>query len=610
MPASKSSQSLNQFEHAVLSTTRAIAKKRTVEIGFGGEYCDIPGSSGRLPNVTAGMTRSEVACLRGMADAYALRQRYHDPSLHEQYAPDEHTEARNAYEAMEQARVEAIGASRMPGVASNLAAMLQQYFATNQPGSTLAPLNTLETQAVPYADILRLLVRERLSQASPPESAFAAMNQYRSLIESRAALHLDAMIEHIGDQEAFSRISRKVIADLGLAMAYEAGTANQSDSVLKASGLPDDIAKSSDSGEQDSRHEQEDEKYPESDVPRSHHADIEPAGFVPEIHVTDQDQGQNHPSQYSVFTTEYDEVIAAQDLGAAAELAFLRHRLDQQLRDLHCQVSRLANRLQRVLMAQQVRSWNFDLDEGILDASRLNRVVTNPLRALSFKREHEADFKDTAITLLIDNSGSMRGRSITIAAICADILARTLERCGVKVEISGFTTRAWRGGNSRMKWQQQGKPYQPGRLTDLRHIIYKTADSPWRRARNNLGLMLRESLLKENIDGEALRWAHSRLLHRPEQRRILLVISDGAPEDDSTLSTNSTHFLEDHLRTVIDRIEKSSPVELLAIGIGHDVTRYYHKAMTIMDTCQLGSAITEQLADLLDNRSRKAREDR
>ena len=316
-----------------------------------------------------------------------------------------------------------------------------------------------------------------------------------------------------------------------------------------------------------------------------------PDGFLPD---------EQRQPMYRPYTVEFDEVIEASELCDTEELARLRHHLDQQLAHLQGVIGRLANRLQRRLMAKQSRSWEFDLEEGLLDAGRLSRVVVNPMHPLSYKHEKETEFRDTVVSLLIDNSGSMRGRPITVAAMSADILARTLERCGVKVEILGFTTRAWKGGQSRERWLAEGKPPNPGRLNDLRHIVYKGADAPWRRARRSLGLMLREGLLKENIDGEALLWAHSRLVARPEQRQILMVISDGAPVDDSTLSVNPGNYLERHLRDVIEWMETRSNVELTAIGIGHDVTRYYRRAVTIMDAEQLGGAMMDRLAELFD----------
>jgi cobaltochelatase CobT len=343
-------------------------------------------------------------------------------------------------------------------------------------------------------------------------------------------------------------------------------------------------------------------------------ADAPSGDFEEDAEYADAEQGseaRRQPSHgtaearlpdYKAFSKRHDETVFAEDLCEAEELDRLRAYLDKQLQNLSSIVARLANRLQRRLMAQQNRSWEFDLEEGMLDAARLPRVVIDPQQPLSFKREKDTDFRDTVVTLLLDNSGSMRGRPITVAATCADILARTLERCGVKVEILGFTTKAWKGGQAREAWLQAGKPAAPGRLNDLRHIVYKAADAPWRRARKNLGLMMREGLLKENIDGEALDWAHKRLMARPEQRRILMMISDGAPVDDSTLSVNPGNYLERHLRQMIEEIETHSPVELIAIGIGHDVTRYYRRAVTIVDAEELGGAMTDKLAELFSEK--------
>ncbi|WP_339862635.1 cobaltochelatase subunit CobT [Paremcibacter congregatus] len=619
----KASHKLDQFKHAVTSTVRAMAHAPELEVSFGAEKVDISGTSSRLPMLSVDLPAKEVARVRGVADAHALRLRHHNPKLHMKYQPGG-TMAQAVFEAVEQARVEAIGANHMPGVAQNLAATLEDHYHQQHLHLPENPMDTPED--TPYGDILRLLVRERLTHAHPPETAGEAVNQLRTHIEAKAARHLDALSQCLEDQEAFSRLSRKIIADLELAEDFIGDDADQ-DSAPQDS--PDD--QEGDDEDSDGAQDGTDEsgESEEGDDPSDSSDGASQAGesgtelneqmiddmmaeesmakarteFNPNDLATDQAQGP----QYRVYTTRYDEIIGAEDLCDPEELAFLRRNLDQQLSGLHGVISKLANRLQRMLMAQQMRSWDFDLEEGMLDTSRLTRIVTNPLHALSFKVENETDFKDTAVTLLIDNSGSMRGRPITIAAMCADILARTLERCGVKVEILGFTTRAWKGGKSRADWLENGKPANPGRLNDLRHIIYKTADAPWRRTRNNLGLMLREGLLKENIDGESLLWAHSRLAGRTEERRILMVISDGAPVDDSTLSTNSANYLEDHLRSVIGWIEKRSPVELLAIGIGHDVTRYYQNAITIMDADQLGGAITDQLSDLFESKSRSRR---
>ena len=419
------------------------------------------------------------------------------------------------------------------------------------------------------------------------------------------------------DQEAFARVMRDILVDLEMGDELgespdnadeqedgEEGGDDQADDDAQAGEAEQPEGASAEQAElAEGEGEEGDEQMVEVDADDMP-ADSEEMDEMGEGNQPWRPDGMDDASRtpaYKVFAPAYDEVIAAEDLCDIEELARLRQYLDQQLQQMHGVVSRLANRLQRRLMAQQTRTWSFDLEEGILDAARLTRAITDPMMPLAYKMENDTEFRDTVVTLLIDNSGSMRGRPITVAALCADILARTLERCGVKVEILGFTTRAWKGGQAREKWLAEGKPANPGRLNDLRHIVYKSADSPWRRARRNLGLMMREGLLKENIDGEALIWAHNRLLARPENRRIMMVISDGAPVDDSTLSVNAGNYLERHLRQVIDDIENRSPVELIAIGIGHDVTRYYERAVTIIDAEQLGGAMTDKLAELFDD---------
>jgi cobaltochelatase CobT len=466
------------------------------------------------------------------------------------------------------------------------------------------------------------MVRERLTGQPPPPMARALVDLFRADVEARAGADLDRLAASVDDQKAFARISRTIIRDLDMG-----------DDLSDAPDQPDDDADGSEEGEpeasdsdddgegetqspQQTAMDDDDGSARESDdsdaqmMPSDDDADLDDSDEPAEMGDGDQParpdpSGDNRAVTYKVFTTAHDEVTAAEELCDPEELTRLRAYLDQQLASVSNVVSRLANRLQRKLLAQQNRSWSFDLEEGLLDTARLTRVITDPTASLAFKEEEDTEFRDTVVTILIDNSGSMRGRPIMVAAVCADILARTLERCSVKTEILGFTTRAWKGGSSREDWLKAAKPAQPGRLNDLRHIIYKAADAPWRRARRNLGLMMREGLLKENIDGEALMWAHQRLIGRPEARRILLVISDGAPVDDSTLSVNSGHYLERHLRDVIGEIEAKSPVQLIAIGIGHDVTRYYRNAVTIVDVEQLAGAMVEQLADLFDEEVRK-----
>ncbi|MGB6426636.1 MAG: cobaltochelatase subunit CobT, partial [Methyloceanibacter sp.] len=530
------------------------------------------------------------------------------PGVHATLAPSG-GEARAVFEAIEQARVEAIGAKRMRGVSANLAARLEQHYERSR-------LNEVSDRSeAPLPEALALLVRERLTGLQPPANARPTVNLWRSWIEDRARQVLDRMPETLADQDAFGRLARDLLAALDLAdqldQSGNESLENQESEVdpssVEAEGddaegreraeLASDAQADDDANGEEAVEDQEDGGADrldgDSDAPEGPRR---PEPFRPNLSVLDNPEAFG----YKVFTRAFDEIVGAEDLCDVDELDRLRAFLDKQLQALHGAVARLANRLQRRLLAQQNRGWDFDLDEGQIDAARLARVIVDPMHPLTFKQERETTFRDTVVTLLLDNSGSMRGRPIMVAACSTDILARTLERCGVKVEILGFTTRAWKGGHAREQWLNAGKPAFPGRLNDLRHIVYKSADAPWRRARRNLGLMMREGLLKENIDGEALAWAHQRLLGRPEQRRILMMISDGAPVDDSTLSVNSGSYLERHLRQVIEEIETRSPVELVAIGIGHDVTRYYRRAVTVTDAEELAGVMTDKLAELFD----------
>ncbi|WP_210413966.1 cobaltochelatase subunit CobT [Luteithermobacter gelatinilyticus] len=622
---------IEQYKQALTSTIRAIARDREVEVSFTptpepGRGLNLSGGAGRtssakqaaLPVLSHDLPPEEITRTRALGDLYALKRRYHNTALHYSNSPDSPL-AKTVYDALEEARIEALGSRRLRGVAANITALTEQYYQDHR----MDVADTLDKAQL--GDVLKLLVRERLTHQPPPAVARDAVNALRPLIEEKAAIHLGELQEAIADQDRFSRLARKIIADLDLAEDLNPDEQPEDGDSRKEDQQPQpETENSQDEGSDQAAESRSDmseglegeednaatdmaaELAPQTLDDLMNEDAVEQMAEVPWNHLPNN-LHQGPLVEYRVFTTEFDEIVTAEDLCDPDELLYLRKSLDQQLSHLQGMVTKLANRLQRMLMAQQMRSWEFDLEEGLLDTARLTRVVTNPLHPLSFKMEHETDFKDTVVTLLIDNSGSMRGRPITIAAMCADILARTLERCGVKVEILGFTTRAWKGGKSRAQWLDAHKPKNPGRLNDLRHIIYKTADTPWRRANVNLGLMLREGLLKENIDGESLLWAHSRLVVRPEERRIMMVISDGAPVDDSTLSANSANYLEDHLRAVIDWIEKKSPVELLAIGIGHDVTRYYQNAITLMDAEQLGGAITEQLATLFDEDKRSRR---
>jgi cobaltochelatase CobT len=582
-----------------------------MNVVFGSDAPGFDGKTVRLPQPSRAVTRKEVAVIRGHADSIALMISAHDAKLHSSLAPQSGT-AKSAFDAVERARVEAVGALRMRGVAKNLSAKLANRYERS-------PDRDLDRQDAPLEEALALMVREKLTGAKPPRGANGIVDAWRQWIDDRAGPLLDRLDSVIDDQAAFAKLTRDVLVALELmegpvenAQDNEESEANQ-DQDAAGQGAEEQSEQDAQPMEAEADDQRSSDGEVESDLsqisekeysPSEQDGDEQPQAPPRRPNTSVLDAPENFG--YQAFTRQFDEFTTAENLCDAEELERLRSFLDKQLSTLHVAVSRLANRLQRRLLAQQNRAWEFDLEEGMLDTARLSRVVTDPFQPLSFKRERDTTFRDTVVTLLLDNSGSMRGRPIMVAACCADILARTLERCGVKVEILGFTTRQWKGGQSREQWLASGKPPNPGRLNDLRHIVYKSADTPWRRARRNLGLMMREGLLKENIDGEALAWAHSRMLARPEQRRIIMMISDGAPVDDSTLSVNSGSYLERHLRQVIHEIETYSPVELIAIGIGHDVTRYYRRAVTITDAEELAGAMTEKLAELFseDNGAR------
>jgi cobaltochelatase CobT len=606
---------LEPFKRAVANAARSLAETPDLEIVYSGEGPQLVGKRAVLPHPPRDLTPIDAARLRGLADQMALRLAHHDTTAHAKARP---TSALGGpiYDGIEQARIEAIGANALGGVRENLNAVMEQTWAKRT-------FNQVEALAnPPMADVVSLMVRERLTGQKPPPMAQPLVNLFREEVEAKAAADLDRLVEAVDNQKAFARIARAIIRDLK--MGDDLSDTPDEPDQDEDSGEEGDPEANEDNDEgdgegqspQQSAMDEDDATHRESEDadsqmtqaqedPSAEDTDEAPDMGEGEQPARPDPKGDGKVINYRVFTTAHDEVVAAEELCDGEELTRLRAYLDQQLASLSNVVSRLANRLQRKLLAQQNRSWSFDLEEGILDVARLTRVIVDPTAPLSFKEEQDTEFRDTVVTILIDNSGSMRGRPIMVAAVCADILARTLERCGVKTEILGFTTRAWKGGSSREDWLKAGKPAQPGRLNDLRHIIYKAADAPWRRARRNLGLMMREGLLKENIDGEALIWAHHRLIGRPEARRILMVISDGAPVDDSTLSVNSGHYLERHLREVITEIETKSPVQLIAIGIGHDVTRYYRRAVTIVDVEQLAGAITDQLAELFEEEPRK-----
>ncbi|CTQ51365.1 cobaltochelatase subunit CobT [Jannaschia donghaensis] len=602
------------FKKALAEATKTMADDTDLAVTYS---VDPPGQTNdslRLPQVSRRMTRDEVLLARGTADAFALRHRHHDTGVSAKYMPQGNM-ARDLYDAMETARCEAVGARAMPGTAGNIDAKIATETSRKGYG------DVTDKAQIPLAAAMGYWLRQQATGRDLPNGAANAVDLWRGFIEESTGDRCDSLADVLSDQAAFARLARQLIQDLGYGDQL-GDDPDMEDEDQEDEGETDEEEQDADSTGDDEENEQDDEASPEQsqdqqDDPSQAQVsmdDMADEEMGEEAEMPDSDEHGDPPApqpvsdadpNYTVYSDANDEIVGAEELAEPAELERLRAYLDQQLEPLKGAVSRLANKLQRRLQAQQNRSWEFDLEEGILDAGRLARVVANPTTPLSFKMERDTEFRDTCVTLLLDNSGSMRGRPISIAAICADVLARTLERCGVKVEILGFTTRAWKGGLAREAWLKDGRPATPGRLNDLRHIVYKSADAPWRRVRPNLGLMMKEGLLKENIDGEALEWAHRRAIARPEARKILMVISDGAPVDDSTLSVNPANYLEKHLRDVIAMVEKRRAVELLAIGIGHDVTRYYDRAVTITDVEQLAGAMTEQLAALFDSDPRK-----
>ena len=608
--ANNSDNPADPFKKALAEATKVMANDPDLTINYTVDPSGISGDSIRLPQISRRMSHEEVLIARGTSDALALYHRYHNEKTHTRYLPEGGI-AKDIYEAMETARCEALGARDMPGTASNIDAKI------GSETDSLGYRDIKDRSDAPLAAAAGFLVRNLATGRELPEGAQNVLNLWRDFLEDQAGKTIGNISEQLEDQSQFAKFVRQVITDLGYGDQLGKDPDNMDDEDdeqfqdetdedenPESTGEEENQEEDSEANPEQSQEEQQDAGQASVSLDDETSDDMSeetelPEGDSPVEPPAPQPISEADPN-YRVFDKNFDEEVSAEELAEPVELERLRAYLDQQLEPLKGAVSRLANKLQRRLQAQQNRSWLFDLEEGILDAGRLARVVANPTTPLSFKMEQDTEFRDTVVTLLLDNSGSMRGRPISIAAICADVLARTLERCSVKVEILGFTTRAWKGGQSRERWLNDGRPQQPGRLNDLRHIIYKGADAPWRRSRPNLGLMMKEGLLKENIDGEALEWAHRRMLARSEQRKILMVISDGAPVDDSTLSVNPANYLEKHLRDVIDLVERRKEVELLAIGIGHDVTRYYERAVTITDVEQLAGAMTEQLAALFD----------
>jgi cobaltochelatase CobT len=592
------------IKKTITEATRSIAEEPELEVLFGDETPSLSGKKIRLREPGNFLNKEDLTILRGQADLLALKIKNHDQLIHKKYLPSS-PQAQKLYNAIEEARIEAVGAIDMPGCASNLNARNIASYRN----STLN--NITQKDEAPIAEAISLIIREKLTGFAPPNNTSKFVDLWRPHINDKALNELDKLKDSIFDQDAFASKIPELLNALDIATTLGEGDPSSSKDETGESDVEGSEHENTELSDEFDPDETEmlDEEITDDLIDLDDLEGVEDEGedsSAPDNRGEIEETKQNtRQPPYKVYTTEYDEIISAEEIADIDELDRLRNYLDKQISNLQGVVARLANKLQRKLMAQQNRSWDFDLEEGILDTARLVRVVTDPMHPLSFKMERDTDFRDTVVTLLIDNSGSMRGRPIMVAATCADILTRTLERCGVKAEVLGFTTKAWKGGQSRELWTNSGKPMRPGRLNDLRHIIYKSADAPWRRSKRNLGLMMKEGILKENIDGEALEWAYERMQKRQEQRKIMMVISDGAPVDDSSLSVNSGNYLELHLKKVINKIETDKDIELIAIGIGHDVTRYYKRAVTIIDVEELGGAMTEKLAELFDEKENK-----
>ena len=573
---------VESIKEAVSSASRAISENPEIEINFGGM-----GSS--LPNPPS--SYGELASFRGKADSLACIDRFRDKTIH----VDAGTQRLNSLmQEMENVRVEVLGSKKYPGIASNINAKFEEKCSLYE--SFEDKEDVLE---VALEGWLRKLFLPDISSQKPSK----LVKDWEKEFEDKGSLFKKELIDSLEDQIKFAEISRTLLKALAIEEIEPMSEEDQQedDSDNEEQNTEDDSEEESnenaESSDQDSQEGSEETEAEAGDVDEDAIVD-ENQEIVANQSWLESLVGQTSNFTYKVYTRAFDEEVTAEDLCSPEELQRLRKHLDQLMGSSKGTVSKLAHRLQRFLMAQQNRSWEFNKEEGILDSARLHKIITDPLTPLSYKIEKDTEFRDTSVSILVDSSGSMRGRSMTVAAICADIISTTLERCNVKTEVLGFTTKQWKGGDSRKMWMEDGKPENPGRLNDIRHIIFKSADTPWRRGQKNFGLMLREGLLKENVDGEALIWAHDRLSRRMEQRKILMVISDGAPVDDSTLSTNQTNFLDLHLRQVIHSIETQSEVSLIAIGIGHDVTRYYKNAVTIHRAEELGGAMLEQLTDL------------
>jgi len=582
----KKEDRLEVFKSALISTIKSISEKKDCEIKFGKSNLGDSKKVVNLPELNSIDSVKDFSLIRAKADSEALRLKYSNNDIFEKYKPKGEM-SKKLYKIAEKIRYEKIGSEKFMGIKKNL---FSEYKENKK---------SLESNKAKLTDSFDEYLKSFFFNIK--ETKKSKMNFNKNFKKN-----LNFLKNNIKDQKKFNRLIAEMISELNIEDKEHSEDREESDKNLKNQEKQEGKDKA-DSQLAEKEQDQElsvDPMTPDTkDISGKDDKsieDVEDAGK--KANIRPKTVFSENSKKYKIYTDQFDEVIRAENLESKEELERLRATLDQQLLQLKSFVSKLANKLQRKLLAKQNRSWDFDLEEGILDTSKLTRVIIDPLNSLSFKKEKETDFKDTLVTILIDNSGSMRGKPISVAAVCADILARTLERCSVKVEVLGFTTKHWKGGLSRERWINEGKQKFPGRLNDLRHIIYKSADTPWRQSKNNIGLMLKEGLLKENIDGEALRWTFNKMRKRKEERKILMVISDGAPVDDSTLSTNANDYLENDLKNTVNLIEKLSPIELLAIGIGHDVTRYYNRAVKITDVHDLGDAMINQLTDLFSNK--------
>jgi len=588
----KKTEITENFKKVITSTVKSITGDQQIEVVFGNDDNKKSKKTINLPNIESENNKIDYVKTRALADSEALRLKCSDINIYNEFEPKGNT-SKLLYAVAEKIRYENIGSSYFKGIKKNLNYL---YEIKNR--------KKVENKDVHYEflEAFECYLRSNISKFNKNKDLENKYKKYKKKLDAKLKNKIEILNNSLLDQKKFNSLISKVISQLKI---DENINPDNKESDQKENDSPENKAK--DENSENDKNGENNEMSIDANLPDVEQTSSE---IEKEIDINEEEDSLNSPSnrksvnknfgdsKYKSYTQEFDETVPAEELESADELLRLRKNLDQQLLGLKNFISRLANKLQRKLLAKQNRSWDFDLEEGSLDTSKLTRVIIDPLNSLSFKKEKEIKFKDTLVTILIDNSGSMRGKPISVAAICADILARTLEKCSVKVEILGFTTKNWKGGQSREKWTNNQKPLFPGRLNDLRHIIYKSADTPWRQSKNNIGLMLKEGLLKENIDGEALKWAYNKVLRRNEERKILMVISDGAPVDDSTLSTNASDFLENDLKQTVKWIEKSSSVELLAIGIGHDVTRYYNKAIKIADVQDLGDVMINQLTDL------------